>query len=82
MKKDEIYNEVLQIFRDVFDDEILEVENTTNSEDIEEWDSLNHILLVIAIEKAFNIRFKTGEIQSLKNVGEMIDLLSEYHKNC
>ena len=68
---------VQNIFRDVFDDEDLIINYSTNSENIEEWDSLNHINLVLNIEKTFNIRFKVGEIQALKNVGEMIDLLEE-----
>ena len=55
----------------------MKINNSTNSDDIEEWDSLNHIQLVLSIEKKLNVRFKTGEIQSLKDVGEMIDLLEE-----
>jgi len=55
----------------------LKINNSTNSDDVEEWDSLNHIQLVLSIEKILNVRFKTGEIQSLKDVGEMIDLLEE-----
>ena len=57
--------------------ENLKINNSTNSDDVEEWDSLNHIQLVLSIEKILNVRFKTGEIQSLKDVGEMIDLLEE-----
>ena len=72
-----ILERVQNVFRDVFDDEDLIITDSTNSEDIEEWDSLNHINLVLNIEKIFNIRFVTGEIQALKNVGEMIDLLEE-----
>ena len=75
--KESIFKTVQDIFRDVFDDEELVISNTTSPEEIEEWDSLNHINLVLSIEKALNIRFMTGEIQSLKNVGEMVDLLAE-----
>ena len=77
MNKKEIFSRVQEIFIDVFDDENLEINNSTNSEDVEEWDSLNHIQLVLSIEKTLNVRFKTGEIQSLKNVGEMVNLLEE-----
>ena len=77
MNKNEIFSRVQEIFIDVFDDENLEINNSTNSEDIEEWDSLNHIQLVLSIEKTLNVRFKTGEIQSLKDVGEMVVLLEE-----
>ena len=77
MNKETIFKRVQDIFRDVFDDEKLVISNTTNSEEIEEWDSLNHINLVLSIEKTLNIRFMTGEIQALKNVGEMVDLLAK-----
>ena len=77
MNKKEIFSRVQEIFIDVFDDENLEINNFTNSEHIEEWDSLNHIQLVLSIEKTLNVRFKTGEIQSLKDVGEMVVLLEE-----
>ena len=75
MNKENIFGSVQNIFREVFDEEDLIIGNETNSEDIEEWDSLNHINLVISIEKQFGIRFMTGELQLLKDVGEMIDLL-------
>jgi len=77
MNKKNIKEKLQSIFIDVFDDEDLTISNSTNSDDIEEWDSLNHISLVLSIEKCFNIRFMTGEIQSLKNVGEMIELLEK-----
>ena len=75
MNKENIFGSVQNIFREVFDEEDLIIGNETNSKDIEEWDSLNHINLVITIEKQFGIRFMTGELQLLKDVGEMIDLL-------
>jgi len=80
MTKNEIFNELREIFRDIFDDELLELENNTNSSDIEEWDSLNHINLVVSIEKEFNIRFALGELESLKDVGEMVTLIIEKTK--
>ena len=73
--KSEMLKRIQNIFRDVFDDDNLEVTNKTNSEEIEEWDSLNHINLVVGIEKEFNIRFVLDELQPLKDVGEMLDLL-------
>ena len=77
MNKKNIKEKLQSVFIDVFDDEDLMISNSTNPDDIEEWDSLNHIALVLSIEKCFNIRFKTGEVLSLKNVGEMIQLLEE-----
>ena len=75
--EEQIFLKVQNLFRDVFDDEDLLIYSSTNSEDIEEWDSLNHINLVLNLEKIFKIRFKLGEIQALKNVGELITLLEE-----
>jgi len=73
----EIFNGVQHIFRDIFDDDNLIIEDSTSAEDIEDWDSLNHINLVSAIEKEFGIRFALGELESLKDVGAMIDLMIE-----
>jgi acyl carrier protein len=75
MTRDEIFIIVQDIFRDIFDMDDLEISNSTNSDQIEDWDSLNHINLVSAIEKEFNIRFALGELMSLKDVGAMIDLM-------
>jgi|TARA_B100000767_G_C19520475_1_gene432265 acyl carrier protein len=75
MKRDEVFSGVQEIFRDIFDDTDLIINNLTNSEDIEDWDSLNHINLVSAIEKEFKIRFALGELMEIKNVGAMIDLM-------
>ena len=75
MTRDDIFHGVHQIFQDIFDDENLIINNGTNSKDIEDWDSLNHINLVTAIEKEFNIKFALGELEDLKDVGAMIDLM-------
>jgi acyl carrier protein len=76
MDKGEILKTVNDIFIDVLDDEnvVLTYETTVN--DVEEWDSLNHIQLVVAIEKQFAIRFTSQEIQSWNNVGELIGSIS------
>jgi acyl carrier protein len=75
MNREDIFSNVQDVFRDVFDEDNLIIENSTNSDDIEDWDSLNHINIVSAIEKEFKIRFALGELQSLKDVGAMIDLM-------
>jgi acyl carrier protein len=65
------------IFREVFDDSSIVLKRETTADDIDEWDSLSHINLVIAVETKFNIRFALGELQTLKNVGEMADLIEK-----
>jgi acyl carrier protein len=61
--------------QDVFDVDDLEVTPATTAEDIEEWDSLSHIRLVVAIERRFKIRFKNAEIVGLQNVGELVEAI-------
>ena len=75
MTRYEVFTEVQDIFRDIFDADDLVISNTTNSDEIEDWDSLNHINLVSAIEKEFKIKFALGELMMLKDVGDMIDLM-------
>tara|TARA_B100000929_G_scaffold212246_1_gene169396 strand:- start:317 stop:562 length:246 start_codon:yes stop_codon:yes gene_type:complete len=75
MTRDEVFKGVQDIFRDIFDVDDLVISNTTNSDEIEDWDSLNHINLVSAIEKEFKIKFALGELMTLKDVGAMVDLM-------
>ena len=77
MTREELFDGVQDIFRDIFDEDDMVIEDKTNSDDVEEWDSLNHINLVSAIEKEFEIRFALGELMALKDVGAMIDLMVE-----
>jgi len=77
MTRKEIFIEVQGIFRDIFDDDNLVIQNNTNADDIEEWDSLNHINLISVIEKEFKIKFALGELASLKDVGALIDMILE-----
>ena len=66
-----ILKQVNDIFIDVLDNDDIKLADTTTAKDIEEWDSLTHIQLIVAIEKKFKLRFNSGEINSWKNVGEM-----------
>lgn len=75
MNKQDLMNKIQEIFRDVFDEDDLVVVESTNSEDIDEWDSLNHINLVSSIEKEVGVRFSLGELEDLKDVGAMVDLI-------
>lgn len=75
MSREEVFEKLNEVFRDVFDDESIEVVDSTTAEDIEDWDSLEHINLIVAIENKFGIKFKMNEVTGLKNVGEMVDVI-------
>ena len=80
MNREEITAKLTEVFRDVFDDEKIELSDTTTAGDIEAWDSLEHISLIAAVEKAFKMRFTMREVSGMKNVGEMIDILVQRAK--
>ncbi|WP_324283369.1 acyl carrier protein [Fusobacterium polymorphum] len=69
-----------EIFRDIFDDEKLIITEEMSANDIEDWDSLAQINLIIAIEKEFKVKFRLEEVSNLKNIGEMLELLSKKTK--
>lgn len=75
MSREEVFGKVTEIFRDVFDDDTLVISDSTNSGDIEDWDSLEHIQLVVDMEKAFSIKFDIKTVNTLENVGQMVDLI-------
>ncbi|NLZ46098.1 MAG: acyl carrier protein [Clostridiales bacterium] len=77
MTKGEIYERLTEVFRDVFDDDTIEINDETTADDIEDWDSMEHITLVGAVESEFKIRFKMFEVSSMKNVGEMANIIAE-----
>lgn len=71
----EIIEELQVIFREIFDEEDLVISRDTVAEDIEDWDSLTHMQLIIEIEKRYGIKFTTAEIKRAANVGEFIDII-------
>lgn len=75
MTREAAYEKLNEVFRDVFDDEEIVVNDATTSKDIEDWDSLEHINLVSAVEQAFGIKFSMGQVVTMKNVGEMVDII-------
>ncbi|MBW8812429.1 MAG: acyl carrier protein [Caulobacterales bacterium] len=75
MSSAEILNELREIMIDVFDVDDLEVTPATTAEDVEEWDSLSHVRLVVAVERKFKIKFKNSEIEALKSVGDLVNLI-------
>ncbi len=77
MDANTIMKEINDIFIDVLDNDDIKLERATTAKDIDEWDSLTHIQLIVAIEKKYKIRFNSGEIHSWKNVGEMCDAIEK-----
>ncbi|MCL2327828.1 MAG: acyl carrier protein [Bacteroidetes bacterium] len=75
MNKPEILQQIEVIFKDVLDEEDIVLTEETTANDVDGWDSLTHIQLIVAIEKHFKIKFTSKEILSWKNVGEMIDCI-------
>ena len=77
MKREEIFEKLNEIFVDVLDLDECELTDDTSASDIEEWDSLSHIQLIVAIEKAFKIKFTSLEIMKWANVGEMVNSMED-----
>jgi acyl carrier protein len=75
MGNNDIYARLTDIFHDVFDDDTIQVTPTLTADDVDEWDSLSHIRLVVAIEKKFGLKFSAAEVARLKNVGEFVALI-------
>ncbi|MCQ2529961.1 MAG: acyl carrier protein [Lachnospiraceae bacterium] len=73
--EEKIYDALNEIFQDIFDDDEIVVEASTTSDDIEDWDSLEHINLVVAIEKRFGLKFSMVEVNGMKDVGEMVEII-------
>lgn len=74
--REQIVSELTAIFQRVFDDDSIRLTDDMKASDIPEWDSLNHLKLIIAAEKQFGIRFHAGEISGFANVGHFIDAVS------
>lgn len=75
MSREEIFGKLTSIFCDIFDDNSIKLTDATTANDIEDWDSIEHINLVAAVEKEFHIRFKMSEVSTMKNVGEMVSII-------
>lgn len=78
MTEDEVWQRLTSVFQDVFEDDEITLSPETTAEDIEDWDSLTNIQLLIAIEKAFSgLEFSTGEVANLQNVGDLVSAITK-----
>ena len=75
MNEAEIYLRLTSVFHDVFDDDTIEVTPDLTAKDVDDWDSLTHIRLMLTVERAFQIRLSTPEISGMKNVGDLVALI-------
>ena len=80
MDQESIWQNVTRVFRETLEDDTIVLTEETTAKDIEDWDSVTHIQLMVAIEKEFDIRISTGEVASLANVGELVRMV-EGHVN-
>jgi acyl carrier protein len=72
---DNVWNDLTAIFRDSLDNDSLTLAETTTAKEVEGWDSITHVLIVVAVEKKFRVKFTAGEIQQLDNVGDLAALI-------
>lgn len=77
MTRQDILDQLTEIFQDILDVDDLVVTDTLRADDVDEWDSLSHIQLIVAIEKQWSIKFASREIMKWQNVGEMVDTIME-----
>lgn len=80
MTREEVYERLNKVFREVFDDEEIVLQDDTTADDIEDWDSFEHINLVVAVESEFSFKIPMGKVITMKNVGEMVDIILEMGK--
>jgi acyl carrier protein len=75
LTEQQIYEHLVSIFREVFDDDELVPNPEMSAKDVAEWDSLNHIRLIVTIERAFKVQFATAEVSSFQNVGHLVQAI-------
>jgi acyl carrier protein len=77
MSVQDIYTRITPIFHDIFDDDDIVLSSELSAGDVEDWDSLTHIRLIVAVEKELSIKFSASEISNLLNVGDFVNLINE-----
>lgn len=80
MTREEVYKRLNNVFRDVFDDDSIEVHDETVAADVDGWDSFEHINLIVAIQEEFSFTIPMGKVVTMKNVGEMVDIIMQLGK--
>ena len=75
MTRDDVYKKLTDLFRDIFDDDSIELQDATTAADVEGWDSLMHISLIQAVQDEFGMKFAMKDVTGMKNVGQMVDLI-------
>lgn len=78
MERNEVFEKIIEICKDVFEDETLVLTETTTAADVEGWDSLTHLSLVNEIEVTFDVAFTLDEMTGIKNLGELLDTVMKY----
>jgi acyl carrier protein len=75
MQQQDIYAQLTTIFRDLFDDDAIVLSPGLTASDVPEWDSFNHINLIVSVESRFGVKFQTAELESMHTVGHLVDLI-------
>lgn len=80
MSREEVYKRLNKVFRDILDDETIELHDETVADDVDGWDSFEHINIVVGVEEEFNFKIPMKKVVTMKNVGEMVDIILELGK--
>ena len=80
MKREDVYERLTRVFREVFDDDTIQLSDETVADDIDGWDSFEHINLIVAVEDEFNFKIPMYRVTTMENVGEMVDVILEAKK--
>jgi len=75
--REEVFERLNKVFREILDDDTIELQDDTTADDVDGWDSFEHINLVVGVEEEFNMKIPMGKVVTMKNVGEMVDIILE-----